>query len=321
MKCSVLLPVYNAGEPLREAIESILSQDDPDFEFLIIEDCSTDASAAMIRSFAQTDTRIRAIFHERNAGLAATLNEGLREARCDLVARMDQDDMALPNRLSTQVLFLRTRPRVAVAGSFVYHMGRTPQLDRLVRLPIEHKDIADILPRNNCLYHPSTMLRRNLILSLGGYRADFHNAEDYDLWLRISRAHELANIPVPLLRYRLSATGMTLGKKWQQAFYAQMAIVSYRCPEWSIEQVRKQAALELEKMDKGDFLFGVVRAAVEDLRLLGQEEDARRTWWLFFREVGFRQKLRLATTSGWAFRQLLQPFTAPVRGAGSRQSI
>src|SRR5450755_1067813 len=100
MKCSVLLSVYNAGEPLREAIESILSQDEPDFEFLIVDDCSTDASGAMIRSFAQRDARIRAILHGRNAGLAATLNEGLWEAQSDFVARMDQDDVALPHRLS-----------------------------------------------------------------------------------------------------------------------------------------------------------------------------------------------------------------------------
>jgi hypothetical protein len=216
---------------------------------------------------------------------------------------MDQDDVALPNRLSTQIRFLRTRPHVAVAGSFVYLMGRTPQLDRLVRLPVEHKGIAETLPRNNCLYHPSVMLRRDLILSLGGYRADFHNAEDYDLWLRTSRAYQLANIPVPLLRYRFSAMGMTLGKKWQQAFYAQMAVVSYRCPEWSIERVRKQAALDLEKLDKSDFLFREVRATVEELRLLGQEENARHTWRLFFRQLGFRQKLWLATTSGWDFCQ------------------
>ena len=298
MKCSVLLPVYNAGETLREAIESILSQEEPDFELLIIDDCSTDGSAGVVRSFAGKDARIRPIFHERNAGLAATLNEGLREARSEFVARMDQDDVALPNRLSTQVRLLSTHLQVAVAGSFVYHMGRTAELDRLVRLPVEHEEISDILPQRNCLYHPSVMLRRDAILALGGYRPEFHNSEDYDLWLRASRAYHLANIPVPLLRYRFSCTGMTLAKKWQQAFYTQMAIVSHRSPEWSIEQVREQAAVELEKLDKDTFLLEVTRGTVEELLRLGQEEDARRVWWLFFRQLGFRGKLRLAITSG-----------------------
>ncbi|HUB80042.1 MAG TPA: glycosyltransferase [Bryobacteraceae bacterium] len=298
MKCSVLLPVYNAGQPLSEAIESILAQDESDFEFLIIEDCSRDGSAEIIRRFSEADSRIRAIFHRQNVGLAATLNEGLSEARCEFVARMDQDDAAMPNRLSTQIVFLRSRPQIAVAGSFVYHMGRTPEWDRLVRLPVDHEEIASTLPKSNCLYHPSVMLRRDLILALGGYRAEFHNSEDYDLWLRTSRAYRLANIPVPLLRYRFSATGMTLGRKWEQALYAQMAIVSYRHPGWGLEEVRRQAGLELNATGKHKFLLGVARGTADELMHLGQEEDARLAWWLFFRQLGWRQKIRLAATSG-----------------------
>ena len=291
MKCSVLLPVYNAGEPLREAIESILAQDEPNFELLIIEDHSTDSSAKTIRGLAQKEPRIRPIFHERNLGLATTLNEGLREARSEFVARMDQDDVALPHRLSTQLRFLGTRPQVAVAGSFVYHMGRTPQWDRLIRLPAEHAEIVEILPKRNCLYHPSVMLRRDAVLDLGGYRREFHNSEDYDLWLRVSRRHQLANIPVPLLRYRFSAGGMTLGKKWQQALYAQMAIVAHRAPEWSLEQVRTQAAREMDALGRNRFLLAVVRGTVEELLALGLEEDAYRVWRLFFRHLDPRGKV------------------------------
>src|SRR5438128_244029 len=114
MKASVLLPVYNAGSPLRAATESILAQDEPDFEFLIIDDCSSDRSAEVIGRYAARDRRIRAIFHSKNLGLAATLNEGLAEARAEFVVRMDQDDLALPNRLSTQLRFMRMRPEVAV---------------------------------------------------------------------------------------------------------------------------------------------------------------------------------------------------------------
>lgn len=283
---------------MREAIDSILSQDEPDFEFLIVDDCSSDGCADVIRSFAQVDSRIRAIFHERNAGLAVTLNEGLREARSPLVARIDQDDVALPNRLSTQIRFLRTNPQVAVAGSYVYHMGRTRQLDRLIRLPLDHADIARQLPKSNCVYHPSVMLRREPILNLGGYRAEFHNAEDYDLWLRTARVYQLANIPVPLIRYRFSATGMTLGKKWQQALYTRMAIVSNRFPEWGLERVREQAAAEMEKTGKSEFLFGVARGTIEELKRLGWEEDARRLGWLFFRQLAMKQKLQLVNVSG-----------------------
>lgn len=298
MKCSVLLPVYNGGPPLREAIDSILAQDEADFELLIIDDGSTDDSPAVIASYAGRDRRIRVMVHPRNAGLAATLNEGLREARAPLVARMDGDDAALPQRLSTQIRFLATRPRVAVAGSFVYHMGRTPERDRLVQLPVEHREIVETLPKSNCLYHPSVMLRREAILELGGYRSDFHNSEDYDLWLRASRRTELANIPVPLLRYRFSAAGMSFGKKWEQVLYAHMAVLSYQNPEWSLERVRASASEELARRDKDGFLLGVARGTVEELTRLGMTEDARRVWWQFFRQLGWRRKLQLAMTSG-----------------------
>ena len=262
MKCSVLLPVYNGGGYLQAAIESILTQDDPDFEFLIIDDCSPDGSAEVIRRYAAADNRIRAIFHDRNLGLAATLNEGLAEAGSELVARMDQDDEALPNRLSTQIRFMGSRPDVAVAGAFVYHMGRTPAYDRLVKLPVEHHEIVAALPKENCFYHPSVMLRKSSILSLGGYRPEYKNSEDYDLWLRTAKQHRLANIPVPLLRYRFSTGGMTLGRKWQQALFTHMAVVSYLHPEWNHEQVRQEAAEQVEKMGKDYFLEQVARGTI-----------------------------------------------------------
>jgi glycosyltransferase involved in cell wall biosynthesis len=298
MKCSVLLPVYNAGSPLRDAIESILAQDERDFEFLIIEDCSTDESSEVVRSYAQKDSRIRLFFHRQNAGLAATLNEGLREARSDFVARMDQDDVALPDRLSTQLKFLRTRPKVAVAGSFVFHMGRTPEWDRLVRLPVEHTKIVETLNTQNCMYHPSVMLRRGAIVDVGGYRAEFRNSEDYDLWLRVSRRHELANIPVPLLRYRFSVGGMTLGRKWQQAHYAQMAIVAHRFPQWPLDQVHERAAIELKARGKDTFLHAVARGTVNELLSLGLDDDAYRVWWKFFRQLKGRGKVK-ALMSAW----------------------
>src|SRR5437763_11004064 len=142
MKASVLLPVYNAGPYLSAAIESILGQDEPDFQLLIVDDCSTDGSRDMIREYGAKDRRIRPLFHMSNIGLAATLNEGLAACESEFVLRMDQDDIALPSRLSTQVRFMRGRPDIAVAGTFVYHMGRTADFDRLVTLPVEHDQIV-----------------------------------------------------------------------------------------------------------------------------------------------------------------------------------
>ena len=167
----------------------------PRLRILLIDDRSTDGSAEIIRHYAACDERIRPIFHRENAGLAATLNEGLKEARNDLIVRMDQDDVALAKRIGAQVEFMLERPEIAVAGSFVYHMGRRPADDHLVRVPAGHEELVRTLARENCIYHPSVIMRRQQILNPGGYRAEFHNSEDYDLWLRVAEVSRLANLP------------------------------------------------------------------------------------------------------------------------------
>jgi glycosyltransferase involved in cell wall biosynthesis len=295
MKCSVLLPVYNAGPPLRTAIESVLSQDEPDFEFLIIDDASSDESAHVTREYAARDGRIRAIFHEKNRGLSATLNEGLEKASSEFVVRMDQDDESLPSRIGLQTRFLRTRCRVVVAGTFVYHMGRRPKYDRMVTLPTDHEEIMHTLGRHNCIYHPSVILRKSKILALGGYRSEFKNAEDYDLWMRAGRVYELANIPLPLLRYRFSTTGMTLGKKWQQMFWIQMAVLSHKNPGRGYDELVKAVNEEIERMDKQWFLQQVALGTIQELTRLRLWRDALKVFLMFSRELGPRRNLEVAS--------------------------
>jgi hypothetical protein len=280
------MPVYNAGAPLRTAIESILTQDEPDFEFLIIDDASRDASAEVIREYAARDRRIRPIFHRANRGLAATLNEGLEECGSELVIRMDQDDESLPSRIDTQTRFLEPRGDVAVAGSFVYHMGKRPEYDRMVTMPTEHEEITRALLDGNCIYHPSVILRKSKILALGGYRPEFKNAEDYDLWMRTGRIYRLANIPVPLLRYRFSTTGMTLSQKWQQMFWVQMAAISHRAPDQSHEQLLQAATEAMQRLDKEWFLQQVAMGTIDELTRLRLWRDAIKVFLLFSRELG-----------------------------------
>jgi glycosyltransferase involved in cell wall biosynthesis len=297
MTCSVLLPVYNAGPALRIAMESILRQDEPDFEIIAIDDHSSDGSAQIIREYMKTDPRIRGIFHEQNMGLANTLNQGLEEARAELVVRMDQDDEALSHRIRTLVSYMRSQPETVVAGSYVYHMGRTPQHDRLIKLPTEHEDIVKALLSGNCMYHPSVILRREQILKLAGYRPEFKNAEDYDLWLRVARAYRLANVPIPLLRYRFSTAGMTLGQKWQQMLYVQMAVVAFRDPTLSGDKLLKSAEEALAKIDREEFLSIVARGTIEELSRLHLWNDARKVLFLFAKQLGPRRSVRLALDS------------------------
>jgi glycosyltransferase involved in cell wall biosynthesis len=298
----VLLPVYNGAPTLPQAIESILRQDDSDFELLIIDDASSDGSAEVIRRYAENDPRVTPIVHEDNAGLAATLNEGLERARHDLVARMDQDDESLPSRLRVQHAFMRSRPTVVVAGSWVRHMGATPDHDRVVELPHTPREVARVLPRLNCLYHPSVMMRRPEVLAAGGYRGEFKNAEDYELWLRLARRHDLANIPQPLLRYRFSVRGMTLGRKWEQLFYVHLAQEINREPGLTLDEATRRARRAIAAVDRRQFMQQVARGTASELAGLHLWRDALRLARSFAADVGLVTAggLSLYVLAAWA---------------------
>jgi hypothetical protein len=286
MKLSVVMPVYNAGKTLERAIVSILTQDFGDFEFVIIDDASKDNSTEMIREFEKQDSRIKPVYHRRNAGVSATLNEGLALATMPYIARMDADDESMPGRLGMQYLFIKNRPNVAAAGSFVFYMGITPKLDKLFRVPVSSAEIAGLIQSENCLYHPSVIMNRALVLKAGGYRQEFKNSEDYDLWLRLSRVHDLANIPIPLLRYNFTVDGMSLGRKWEQLYYAYLAKVAFHNADkpWAeIEQIAKD---QHARHDKDVFLHDVLLGTLSELLSLGRAEEAQQLTARFSNDLG-----------------------------------
>jgi glycosyltransferase involved in cell wall biosynthesis len=293
MTITVLLPVYNGARTLDLAIGSILDQTIEDLELLIIDDCSTDGSAEVIRRWAAVDSRITPVIHERNLGLAGTLNEGLERARTELVARMDQDDEALPDRLIVQSDFMESNPEIVVCGSFVFHMGAAPSFDRLVELPVAADEIRSALVRANCMYHPSVVMRRLPILELGGYRGEFKNAEDYDLWLRVASRYQLANVPLPLLRYRFSADGMTLGRKWEQLYYVHLAQAAAEQPGLSLDHAAEVAQRSLATTSRVDFMRVVADGTVCELLGLHLWRDAAAVALRFEPEIGARETARL----------------------------
>ena len=296
MSVTVLLPVYNGEATLAAAIESLLVQDLDDVEILIIDDCSSDGSAALARRYEARWPSVRVVVHARNAGLAATLNEGLESATHDLVARMDQDDESLPCRLRVQRAFLDARPEVVAAGSFVLHMGARPDRDRLVELPSAPREVARRLPAENCLYHPSVMMRRQAVLDAGGYRPEFRNAEDYDLWLRLSRSHDLANVPTPLLRYRFSTNGMTLSRKWEQLFYVHLAQEANRGDGTGLEAAVVRARQAMDELDRRGFMTLVAAGTVAELIRLHLWGDAARLIRSYAGEIGAARAAGLAAT-------------------------
>jgi len=195
------MPVYNGGKYLNAAIESILSQTEKDFEFIIINDGSKDNSAEIIKSY--TDHRIVYVEQE-NHGLAATLNRGIDIAHGKYIARMDADDIALPARLEAQVAYLESHPRTAVIGTWAEIFTDTESGQRFHFHPTDNDEIKFFLMRNNPFVHSSVMFRRDACIEVGCYTTDpaRQPPEDYELWSRMAKEYDMANIGQVLLRYR-----------------------------------------------------------------------------------------------------------------------
>lgn len=207
---TVFLPVYNGEKYIKQAIDSILCQTFTAFELFIIDDCSTDASRSIIQSY--NDARIRLLTNTRNLGLIRTLNIGLSEAQGKYFARMDQDDIAEPDRLLIQSQYLDSHPHCGVVGStvrLINHRGMVTGewSDDVHR--VSNADIKRYLPRANCLAHP-TIMGRTALLKRYSYNERQHNAEDYDLWLRLAADDvQIEKITQPLLRYRVHDDSIT----------------------------------------------------------------------------------------------------------------
>jgi len=317
MKVTVLLPVFNGDPHLKIAIESILIQDFADFEFIIIDDASSDRSPKVIRKYAKKDKRIRAIYHSSNQGLASTLNEGLHIARSTYVARIDQDDEALPHRLKTQYLFMQTRPEIVVAGSYAFHMSNKNRRVRLIKVPTISSEIEKTLKSQNCFYHPSVMFRRKEIVKIGGYRSKFKNAEDYDLWLRISKKYKMANIPMPLIRYRINITGMTFNRRWEQLYYFFLAQVEHEDEDNIYVNYEQAAKIKLEEINKTDFLINVTKVTAEELIRLDFLNDTIKLIRHSSKEIGWKnlfgiiwdliqgqKMIRLFDDEDWIFSEM-----------------
>ena len=195
------MPVYNGQRYLREAIDSILLQTFRDFEFLIINDASTDGSVEIIKSY--TDPRIRLVHNETNLGMSATPNKGLDLAQGEYVARKDCDDVSLPTRLEKLVRFLDAHPDVGVCGTWIkLFMGA----NYIIRYPLTHEEIKCHLILGSQLAGSSAMLRKQVFLDHNlYYDVNCKLAEDYELWTRCSNVTILANIPEILYEYRWHA--------------------------------------------------------------------------------------------------------------------
>ncbi|MBB4612986.1 glycosyltransferase [Novosphingobium taihuense] len=223
------MSVFNGARFLDAAIASVRRQTFADFEFLILDDGSTDGSVDIVRHHAAQDPRIRLIARE-NRGLIASLNELLGHARAPLFARMDADDVCRQDRLARQVAFLDAHPDHGVVGTWTEDID---EYDRPFRTsapehPVTCDEVLAVIEQRSPLSHPTVMARRDILRAVGGYHVAYRHCEDYDLWLRLASVTKLANIPERLLSYRHYANQISNRHAFAQQYGAAIAQLAYR---------------------------------------------------------------------------------------------
>ena len=206
---TVLMPVHNGAAYLRASVDSILRQSFADFEFLIVDDCSTDDSPAIVQSYA--DPRIRLVRAHERLRICHALNLGLEQAAGQFIARMDADDISHPRRLEKQVAYMTLHSDVALCGTWVRRFG-TADPAYVDTRPADFESIRAYALFNNPMFHSTVMLRHETLEKHQlRYAEEFRNAEDYDLWTRLFGFGRAANLPAALLDYRVHPGSVTVG--------------------------------------------------------------------------------------------------------------
>ena len=214
---SVIMSVYNAEAFLEEAIQSILDQTFKNFEFIIIDDASTDHSLEIISSF--DDERIVFIRNEKNLGLTKSLNKAISYARGKYIARMDADDISVLERLEKQVGLMESNPHIDICGTWYETFGIKEYIQKL---PITHEEIKASLLFFSPIAHPSVLMKKS-IFDTYSYPQEFLKAQDYALWTLLIDKYTFENIPEPLLKYRMHIEQITEKNATEQTKFAQKA--------------------------------------------------------------------------------------------------
>lgn len=222
---TVLMSVYNEEITyLKTAIQSILCQSFKSFEFIIIDDGSTDgACKACLKDFAVHDNRIRLVINDKNLGLTASLNRGLKLASGKYIARIDSDDIAYPERLEKQHSFLEEHPSYVLCGSWSYLINEDDEIIGQKRFHTTYREIRKNILSFNFFTHSSLFFRTETVRKHGGYTPKMERAQDYDLVLKLVPKHPIANIPEFLCFYRISKKSISEAQYKSQEGYAVLA--------------------------------------------------------------------------------------------------
>ena len=212
-KVTVLMPAYNAGKYIGEAISSVLQQSFADFELLIVNDGSTDDTERIIRSF--TDPRV-VLINQENKGVSAALNLGLVYARAPYIARFDADDICLPNRLKVQYEFITSYPEYTIIGSAVDYIDADGHFI-FTHHPEGHlnEEIQGLKYTICPFIHSSVFYKKSAVVNSGGYNEHAYTYEDHFLWVNILKNEKACNLSLPLIKVRLNPESITIDEKWR----------------------------------------------------------------------------------------------------------
>jgi len=276
---SVIMPVYNADKYIDQAIRSIVSQTYKNFEFLILDDASTDETVKIIESF--NDSRIRLLKNDYRSGITQTLNRGIEESKYELIARMDADDIAHPWRFEKQVNYLLEHPDCALLASHVDIIDEKGRFIRTEGLSSEYLYYS--LNFECCIFHPTIIFRKSAILNIGSYELPY--AEDYDLFWRVAQRSIIASIEEPLLCYRQHENNTSqVSKKMEYDEYTFKTILRniryYTGPDMDlkisyIECYRNNFSLLLKDFDVAEIINCIQTLQLISVEIMATENPNR----------------------------------------------
>jgi glycosyltransferase involved in cell wall biosynthesis/radical SAM superfamily enzyme YgiQ (UPF0313 family) len=297
-KVSIVMSVYNGEKYLFEAIQSVQNQTFNNFEFIIVNDASSDTTAKILHQI--DDPRFIIFTNEQNFGLTKSLNKALKHCRGEFIARMDADDISHPFRLEKQVSFLESHPKCALVGSSYYVIDEESNIKSHIDVLTESSQIKAGLKSQNWFGHGSVMIRKSALLKVGEYDEQFRYAQDYDLWLRLSEIYDIANIKEALYLWRHTTQAISQNKTREQQEFAELAkknalirenlnenhteqnnmltlpIISVIVPTHNRPEMLKEAIQSILDQTFQDFEIIVINDAGQDVSAVIQEFNSQK---------------------------------------------
>ncbi len=329
---SVAMPVRNGERHLAEAVESILGQSFRDFEFIIVDDASTDGTWGILEKYAAADSRVRLLRHKA-ANYLGAMNACCQAGRGRYIARMDADDVSFPDRLERQVREMENRPEIAVLGGNAILIDDQGRHFGMMGSPTDNDRLQAKLLRCNCFVHPTTMVRREAMEAVGWFRPCFATSQDYDLWLRISERFQLAGLGQPVLYRRYHPTQVGFTKMVTQVTCslsaraaARMRRDTGRDPLDGVGELTPQILLDLgihpDQLNAAVVIRGLamarhlIRAGYLDMALSATKEAANRARTGEGRRHALAKAAKLRAIIRWRQRHPLKTLAAALAAGG-----